>query len=171
MKNIKNKKIFLIAGIVIFVNLGLFLFFRFRNQTKLTPGLPLSQPSQSTSSGQQPVDQPADSIQQDLPPTDPVTQDLPPANADQPTLTTIGGVLIGDGNPWTIIYDDAATGAPAATLELVFTDQGVCDFGQGFTSCTPMYYEVGTGIEAIGRKDGSKLIVSQIERAVPLMGQ
>ncbi len=161
MKNIKNKKIFLIAGIVIFVNLGLFLFFRFRNQTKLTPGLPLSQPSQSTSSGQQPVDQPADSIQ----------QDLPPANADQPTLTTIGGVLIGDGNPWTIIYDDAATGAPAATLELVFTDQSVCDFGQGFTSCTPMYYEVGTGIEAIGRKDGSKLIVSQIERAVPLMGQ
>ena len=170
----KNKKIFLIIGIIVFVNLGLFIYFRFQDQNKFVPSSPtpsasqqleqlpasVDQSDQSASSGQQPVDQP-------------IVQDLPPADVDQPSTQesgfSISGVLIGDGNPWTLIYD--APGSPAATFELVFTDQSLCDFGQGDTSCTPMYYEVGTGIEVAGQKDGSKLIVSRVERSVPLMGQ
>ena len=145
-----NKKIFLIIGIVIVVNLGLFIYFRSQKQTKLAPAS--SQPDS--------VDQPVD-------------QDLPSADASQPSAResdfSVSGNLIGDGNPWTLIYDDPATGSPAATLDLVFTDQSRCDFGQGDTSCTPMYYEVGTGIEATGQKDGSKLTVSHIKRATNLM--
>ena len=172
----KNKKIFLIIGIIVFVNLGLFIYFRFQDQNKFAPSSPtpsasqqleqlpasVDQSDQSASSGQQPVDQP-------------IVQDLPPADVDQPSTQessfSISGVLIGDGNPWNLIYDDAATGSAAATLELVFTDSSLCDFGQGDTSCTPMYYEFGTGIEVTGQKDGSKLIVPRVKRSVSLMGQ
>jgi len=164
----KNKKVFLIIGLVVFVNLGLFIYFRFQDQTKpvSTPSLSesASQSDQSVPSDQQPVDQSGDQS---------AGQDLPPADVDQPSAResdfSIEGILIGDGNPWTIIYDDPVTGSPAATLELVFTDSSLCDFGQGDTSCFPMYFEVGTGIQATGQKDGSKLTISQIDRAVNLM--
>ncbi len=167
----RNKKVFIIIGIIIFVNLGLFLFFRSKDKSKIT-----TVSEQSTASGQQVVDQPEVQPDQNLPSgNQAVVQDLPPADVDQPSEPesgfSISGVLIGDGNPWTLIYDDAATGAPAATFELIFTDSSLCDFGQGETSCTPMYYEVGTGIEVTGQKDGSKLIVSHVKRSVSLMGQ
>jgi len=155
----KKKLLVIVVGIIIFVNLGLFLFFRSQNQTKLAPVV-------------SPLDQ---SDTKDIPSStdQPVVQDLPPA--DQPSTQesdfSISGVLVGDGNPWTIIYDDAATGAPDATLDLVFTNQSRCNFGQGDASCTPMYFEVGTGIEVTGQKDGSQLIVSQIERSVSRMPQ
>jgi len=167
----KNKKVFLIIAIIVFVNLGLFVFFRFRNQTKFAPASSPSQLSQPTISGQQLADEPT--IEQDLPPVDQPasTFDSDSGSGTDSSLSTvtIGGVLIGDGNPWTLIYD--TPGSPATTLELVFTDQSLCDFGQGDTSCSPMYFEVGTDIEATGQKDGSRLIVSQIKRTVPLMGQ
>ncbi len=183
----KNKKVLIIIGIVIFVNLGYFVFFRSKNQTNTTTSLipqqtePLRQSDQSTSSDQPSVDQPI--TQQDVPSNDqPLVKDLPLADQSNSTTTnsdsgpsastiTISGVLIGDGNPWTLIYDDAATGSVAATLELVFTDTSLCDFGGGDTSCTPMYYEVGTGIEVTGQKDGSKLTVSRIERSVSIIRQ
>ena len=141
MNKIKNKKILLIIGIVILVNLGLFIFFRSQDQTKIAP----------TTSDQQPVDQPVNQ---------PSTQE---------SAFSIEGVLVGDGQPWLVLYDDAQTGTVANTLELVFTDQSRCDFGEGGTSCTPMLFEVGTGIKATGQKNGSKLIVTQIDRAVNLM--
>lgn len=147
-----KQKIFLIIGIVIFVNLGLFFFFRSQDQNKTT-----TVSDQSTSSGKQVVDQPE---------TQP-DRDLPSAGVDQPVSTPVAGILIGDGSPWTLIYD--APGSPAATFELVFTDQSRCDFGGGDVSCSPMYYEVGTGIEVTGQKDGSQLVVSHIKRAVNLM--
>ncbi|MBU1130445.1 hypothetical protein KKE45_03960 [Patescibacteria group bacterium] len=158
MKNKKN--LLIIIGIIILVNLGLFAFFRSKKQIKLAPALPLDQSDKSTPSAQQSVDQP--DLQQDLPPADQSAS----TNSD---TVTISGVLIGDGNPWTVIFDDPTTGAPAATFELVFNDSSLCDFGQGDTSCIPMYFEVGTGIEITGQKDGSQLIVSQISRAVNLM--
>ncbi len=70
-----------------------------------------------------------------------VEQDLP-SSSDQAGEDMVSGVLIGDGNPWKLIFDDAETGSPAATVELVFTDESRCDFGQGETSCDPMYFEV-----------------------------
>jgi len=173
----KKKLLVIVVGIIIFVNLGLFLFFRSRNQTRLAPAPSDRRPINDKPLIQQddlpPVDQSATT--QDIPSStdQPAVQDLPPV--DQPSTQksdfSIGGVLIDDGNPWTLIYDDAATGSPASTLELVFTDQSRCDFGQGDASCTPMYYEVGTGIEVTGQKDGSQLIVSRIERSVPRMPQ
>ena len=177
----KNKKIITIIAIVIFVNLGLFLYFRLQDQTKVTPApqqlgptLSPGQFDQTTPVDQQAVNQP--DVQEDTSPADQsVVQDLPSANVDQPAAQesdfSISGVLIGDGNPWTLIYDDAAIGAPAATLELVFNDSSLCDFGQGDTSCTPMYFEVGTGIQVTGQKDGTRLIVSKIKRSVSLMTQ
>ena len=152
-----NKKIFLIIAIIVFVNLGLFVFFRFQNQIKFAPASLPSQLNQPTISGQQPA----------------FTSDPDSSSGTDSSSSTviIGGVLVGDGDPWIVLYDDPQTGSVAANLELVFTDQSVCDFGQGFISCSPMYYEVGTGIEVTGQKDGAKLIVSQIERAVSLMGQ
>ena len=176
-----NKKVLIIIGIIVFVNLGFFVFFRSQNQTKSTPALPLLQSDSSVSSDQPPADQSVAS--QEIPSTNvdqPVTgQDLPlveksapPTNPDSSSpTTTISGVLIGDGNPWTLIYDDAATGSVAATLELVFTTSSRCDFGQGDVPCDPMFYEVGTGIEVTGQKDSSNLTVSHIKRAVSLIGQ
>jgi len=157
-----NKKILIIIAIVIVVNLGLFLFFRSQKSSQPVPASsppPVNQPVI--------VDQP---LVQDLPLVDQPAPATDSSSADS-SAVTIGGVLIGDGNPWTLIYDDAATGAPAATLELVFNGQSRCDFGHGDVFCTPMYYEVGTGIEVTGQKDGGKLIVTHIKRAVALMGQ
>jgi len=139
-----RKNIFLIIGIVVLVNLCLFIYFRFQNRSE--PSVPDAQPRVD-----QLLDQPADQ------------------SSTKPADFSIEGVLVGDGQPWLVLYDDAKTGTVANTLELVFTDQSRCDFGEGDRSCTPMLFEVGTGIKASGQKEDSLLTISKIIRAVNLM--
>ena len=147
----KNKKVLVGIGITLIVIVNVFFFLFLKPKNKKTPSsLPVPF---GVTTGSQKSPQDAGNVEQDL-----------PSSSDQAGEDMVSGVLIGDGNPWKLIFDDAETGSPAATVELVFTDESRCDFGQGETSCDPMYFEVGTGIEVVGQKDGSKLIVSQIKR-------
>ena len=161
MKN----KILVVIGLIILVNLFFLWFLKTKNKTTIGKTASPVQEGEGIESEPMEPDQ-EESLVQDLPGASDQT-----AEGQNQAGFSITGNLVGDGQPWLVLYDDPQTGAVAATLELVLTDRSRCDFGQGDTSCVPMYFEVGTVVEAIGQKDGNKLIVSQIKKGVAVMPQ
>ena len=170
-----NKKIIVFVILFIVINVFFFLFLKPKGTTKSTflPAFLQESTQESKSSQGLPIEQgqePGEANQPDESET-PVGQEEPLPPSSTKASFTVSGNLIGDGNPWKVLYDDPQTGAVAASFDLVFTDQSRCDFGQGETSCQPMLFEVGTQIEVTGNKDGNRLVVIKLKRAVSFIVQ
>lgn len=70
------------------------------------------------------------------------------------------GVLLNDDERWIILYDEP--GRPAAFLLLKFTENSICDLGEGEKTCDTSNFIHGTTIEVSGYKEGQELTVVRI---------
>lgn len=78
---------------------------------------------------------------------------------------SIGGYLLQDDlGGWIVLYDDVQTGAVAAKNSLAFTNDSLCNFGQGEKKCDLSTFEVGTQIEVEGRQSGNELTVIKMKK-------
>lgn len=85
---------------------------------------------------------------------------------------SIGGYLLQDDlGGWIVLYDDAQTGAAAAKKTLIFTNESLCNLGQGEKKCDISIFEVGTQIEVEGVQSGNTLKVAKMKKIAGPEGQ
>ncbi len=171
----KNKKILIgvLVSVVLIIIINVFFFWYLKPKNKKKSSSS-SVPSQEVTGGQETPQDTNDG--EDLPAKqDQGAEQKQPgqsgSGASDQASSSFEGVLIGDGNPWKLIYDDLQSSSAAATLILVFTDQSVCDAGGGVITCSPMMIEMGTQIQVEGVRSGDQLTVISLKRSVALMGQ
>ena len=143
-----NKKTVIIVFIVVVLGVG-FGVYRYQNQQQVSLSSEelIGRPAEKAEEAKEPVESP-------------VGEKI----VEKANFSIGGNLLQSDLGGWIVLYDDAQTGAMAAKKTLIFTNESLCDLGQGEKKCDLSTFEIGTQIEVEGVQSGNTLKVTKMKK-------